>query len=61
MPKFAQWIAEILPATHFIRLICGIVLHAATLVDSWPDLVWLASFTLLGLLVAAKRFKKRLD
>lgn len=61
MPAFAQWIAEALPATHFIRMIRGIVLRAAKLADLWPDLLWLASFTLLGLLVAAKRFKKRLD
>lgn len=61
MPKLAQWIAEILPATHFIRLIRGIVLRAGTLPELWPDAVWLASFTLAGLLIAAKRFKKRLD
>jgi ABC-2 type transport system permease protein len=61
MPKLAQWIAEALPATHFIRLIRGIVLRAGTLMDLWPDLLWLASFTVIGLLVAAKRFKKRLD
>lgn len=61
MPTLAQWIAEALPATHFIRIIRGIVLRAATLSDLWPDLLWLATFTLLGLLVAAKRFKKRLD
>jgi len=61
MPILAQWIAEALPATHFIRIIRGIVLRAATLSDLWPDLLWLATFTLLGLLVAAKRFKKRLD
>ena len=61
MPALAQWIAEALPATHFIRLIRGIVLRAANLFDLWPDVLWLAGFTLLGLLVAAKRFKKRLD
>ncbi len=61
MPLLAQWIAEALPATHFIRLIRGIVLRAATLIDLWPDLVWLLGFTVIGLLVAAKRFKKRLD
>jgi len=61
MPLLAQWIAETLPATHFIRLIRGIVLRAAQLTDLWPDFLWLASFTLLGLFVAAKRFKKRLD
>lgn len=61
MPALAQWIAEALPATHFIRLIRGIVLRSATLVDLWPDLVWLAGFTVIGLIIAAKRFKKRLD
>ena len=61
MPAAAQWIAEILPATHFIRLIRGIVLRGATLVDLWPDLIWLTGFTIIGLIVAAKRFKKRLD
>jgi ABC-2 type transport system permease protein len=61
MPRLAQWIAEVLPATHFIRLIRGIVLRAANVLDLWPDVLWLAGFTLLGLLVAAKRFKKRLD
>ena len=61
MPVPAQWIAESLPATHFIRMIRGIVLRGATLMDLWPDLLWLAGFTTVGLLVAAKRFKKRLD
>lgn len=61
MPAFAQWIAEALPATHFIRVIRGIVLRGAHLSDLWPDLVWLAVFTILGLMVAARRFKKRLD
>lgn len=61
MPRLAQWIAETLPATHFIRLIRGIVLRSADLIDLWPDVLWLACFTFLGLLVAAKRFKKRLD
>ncbi|MES2824734.1 MAG: ABC transporter permease [Pseudomonadota bacterium] len=61
MPIAAQWIAESLPATHFIRMIRGIVLRGAVLTDLWPDLLWLASFTILGLIVAAKRFKKRLD
>lgn len=46
---------------HFNRLIRGIVLRTGTLMDLWPHLLWLASFTVIGLLVAAKRFKKRLD
>jgi ABC-2 type transport system permease protein len=61
MPLTAQWIAEAIPATHFIRMIRAIVLRGATLLDLMPDFLWLTGFTLLGLLVAAKRFKKRLD
>ncbi len=61
MPVAAQWISEALPATHFMRMIRGIVLRGADLVDLWRDTLWLAGFTVLGLLVASKRFKKTLD
>lgn len=61
MPDAAQWIAEGLPATHFIRMVRAIVLRGATLDDLWPDLLWLIGFTILGVLAAATRFKKRLD
>ncbi|EGU48468.1 ABC-type multidrug transport system permease component [Vibrio ichthyoenteri ATCC 700023] len=61
MPVAAQWISEVLPATHFMRLIRGIVLRGADLADLWRDSLWLAGFTVLGLIVASKRFKKSLD
>ena len=31
MPRAAQWIAEVLPLTHFVRIIRGIMLRGATL------------------------------
>ncbi|WEM44295.1 ABC transporter permease (plasmid) [Photobacterium sp. DA100] len=61
MPVAAQWISEALPATHFMRLIRGIVLRGADLIGLWKDTLWLAGFTVIGLLVASKRFKKSLD
>ena len=61
MPVIAQWISEVLPATHFMRLIRGIVLRGADLTDLWRDSLWLAGFTLLGLFIASRRFKKSLD
>lgn len=61
MPEVAQYIAEALPATHFIRLIRGVVLRDVAVVDMTFDMIWLISFTLLGLLIAALRFKKSLD
>jgi ABC-2 type transport system permease protein len=61
MPEFAQYIAEALPATHFMRLIRGVVLRDVTVVDMTFDMLWLIGFTVLGLMVSALRFKKTLD
>jgi len=61
MPLPAQYIAEVLPATHFMRAIRAVLLRDAALVDILADVLWLAGFMLLGLLVASLRFKKRLD
>ncbi|MFV0322474.1 MAG: ABC transporter permease, partial [Alphaproteobacteria bacterium] len=54
MPAPAQWIAQALPATHFMRIIRGIVLRAADLSDLWKDTLWLAIFTVIGIVFAAK-------
>lgn len=61
MPLAARYIAEALPATHFMRLIRGIVLKDVEIINMAPDMYWLALFTLAGLAVASIRFKKRLD
>lgn len=61
MPKAAQWIAEILPLTHFIRLIRGIMLRAAELDELRRELWILFGFTVLMLAIATLRFRKRLD
>jgi ABC-2 type transport system permease protein len=61
MPVAAQWLAEALPATHFMRAIRGVVLRAAEVGDLAHDLIWLAGFSALGLVAASLRFRKRLD
>jgi ABC-2 type transport system permease protein len=61
MPQAAQYIAEALPATHFMRLIRGVVLRDVELIHMGFDVYWLILFTLAGLLAASLRFKKRLD
>ncbi|CAH0536105.1 ABC transporter permease [Vibrio marisflavi] len=61
MPAAAQWIAEALPATHFMRMIRGIVLRGADLVGLWKDTLWMLGFMILGLAFASLRFKKSLD
>lgn len=61
MPNTAQWIAEVLPATHFMRAIRGVVLKNSSLVELSEDVTFLLCFTVIGLIVATLRFNKRLD
>lgn len=61
MPKAAQWIAQVLPLTHFNEIIRGIVLRGATLWDMRPELAKLAVFLAVTLTLSIKRFHKRLD
>lgn len=61
MPRPAQWIAEVLPATHFIRVIRAVVLRDAGLWDMRFELLWLGLFFIVGLLIATRRFHKTLD
>ena len=61
MPRPAQWLAEIFPMTHFVRLIRGILLRSATLADLWRELAALAAFCAVVLTIAIARTRKRLD
>ena len=60
MPLIAQYIAELLPATHFTRAIRGVVLRGASFQELQSDALWLLIFTIVGLTAASLRFKKRL-
>jgi ABC-2 type transport system permease protein len=61
MPPVAQWIAQVLPLTHFVEIIRGVLLRGAPLVDmAWPA-AKLAIFLSVTLAVATLRFHKRLD
>lgn len=61
MPPLAQNIAEILPLTHFNRLIRGIVLRGADITVMWQELLALVMFMVVALGLAVARFRKRLD
>jgi len=61
MPRAAQYLAEILPATHYMRLIRGVFLRGATASQLLPDILWLLGFTAVMLTIATRRFRKSLD
>jgi ABC-2 type transport system permease protein len=61
MPRAIQWFAEILPLTHFLRLIRGIMLRGAGLFELWHEVLALVAFTAVMMAAAILRFRKRLD
>ena len=61
MPRAAQWISELLPLTHFLRMIRGIMLRGATLPDLWPQVAALLAFIVVMMTAAILLFRKRLD
>jgi ABC-2 type transport system permease protein len=61
MPQWAQWLGEVLPLTHFLRIVRGIMLKGNTadllMSDLWP---MLAFMTVAGI-VALMRYRQTLD
>jgi ABC-2 type transport system permease protein len=61
MPTWAQWIGEVLPLTHFVRIVRGILLKGNGVAEILPELWPIALFLLVMLSVAIKRFRQTLD
>jgi ABC-2 type transport system permease protein len=61
MPRVVQYIGEILPNTHFIRLTRGIMLRDAAITEMAGELIALGVFTFVAMTAAVLRFSKRLD
>jgi ABC-2 type transport system permease protein len=60
MPKPAQWLAQVLPLTHFNSIVRGVVLRGAPLADLGGPLLKLTAFLVVAVTIAALRFRKRL-
>jgi len=61
MPDWAQYIGEVLPLTHFLRIVRGILLKGNGLNDVAPELWPIALFTVVALFVGVKRYRRTLD
>lgn len=61
MPRVVQWLAEVLPLTHFLRLVRGIMLRGARWWELWPEVLALLAFIAVMMTLAILRFRKRLD
>ena len=61
MPEWAQYVGEILPLTHFLRIVRGILLKGNTAGQLWPELWPMLIFLLVAGTVALKRYRQTLD
>lgn len=61
MPLWAQTIANILPATHFLRLTRKVMLKSATLPDVMPDIAGIVVIMIVVVTVALMRYRQTLD
>jgi ABC-2 type transport system permease protein len=61
MPKWAQWVGEALPLTHYLRIVRSIMLKGSTLADLQFDTLALGGLMLIAMTVAVTRFRRTLD
>ncbi|MBN8510205.1 MAG: ABC transporter permease [Burkholderiales bacterium] len=61
MPPWAQAIGEVLPLTHFNRIVRGILLKGNGLAELLPELWPMLGFLLVAGAVALKRYRQTLD
>ena len=61
MPHWAQIVGEMLPLTHFLRIVRGIMLKGSGVAEVWPHLWPLLVFTGVVLAVGLKRYRRTLD
>ena len=61
MPGWAQNVGSILPLTHYLRIVRGVMLKGAGFADLAADTGALAAFTLAAMAIAVARFRQTLD
>jgi ABC-2 type transport system permease protein len=61
MPYWAQWLGEIFPATHALRIVRGVLLKGNGAADIWPELWPIALFTLVVGVIAIWFYRETLD
>jgi ABC-2 type transport system permease protein len=61
MPQWAQMIGELLPLTHFLRIVRGIVLKGNGLVDVLAQLWQIVLFAVIAVTIGVKRYRRTLD
>ncbi|HTR06734.1 MAG TPA: ABC transporter permease [Paraburkholderia sp.] len=61
MPRWAQFIGNLLPLTHFNRLVRGVLLKGNGWTDLWPSVWPLGVFTIIVMGIAVRFYRRTLD
>ena len=61
MPPWAQAMGEVLPLTHFLRIVRGIMLKGNTAAELTSEVWPLLAFTIAAGILALKRYRQTLD
>ena len=61
MPRWAQAVGEVLPLTHFLRIVRGILLKGNGFAESLPQMWPLLLFMLVVLILGLRTFRATLD
>ena len=61
MPVWAQYVGEVLPLTHFLRIVRGIMLKGHGVIAVLPELWPLLAFLFVAGALALKRYRQTLD
>ncbi|HEY6060737.1 MAG TPA: ABC transporter permease [Gemmatimonadales bacterium] len=61
MPALFQWFSLLLPLTHYLQVLRGILLKGVGLNGIWPQVLILCGFAVALISLAVRRFHKTLD
>ena len=61
MPAWAQILGEVIPVTHFLRVVRGALLKGQALGDIWRELLALLAFVCVVTALAMARYRRTLD
>jgi ABC-2 type transport system permease protein len=61
MPVWAQWLGEVFPVTHFLRIVRGVLLKGNGVADVAPSLWPIAAFLAVVSAIALLRYRRTLD
>src|SRR6266487_3440308 len=61
MPPLFQWLGALLPLTHFLKVLRGILLKGVGVAELWQEMLILLLFATVLIALSVRRFRKTLD